>query len=224
MIIRTYAIFEGNRWILYLSVPLGISTVALLVLAVVPNAQLFATLGVHINSSAWRLQISFIITIAFDTLIFVLLGFRVAFLRFSGDWELLKSRLWTVLIRDGTLLFVVLLISNVAHFILFELSWNSREAVNTNMLHFLATLVLSGTNCELTRALAVALVSRMIFNLREIGTEAYESAAHWRSGRLGEMSLGSMQFDAPGDVDAGSNDGGEETHRHRVSCALIDNP
>jgi len=62
----------------------------------------------------------------------------------------------------------------------------------------------SGTNCELTHALSVILVSRMIFNLREVGSEVYEGTEEWRS-RV-EREVASMRFRVPTTVHGSASD------------------
>jgi len=52
------------------------------------------------------------------------------------------------------------------------------DAFNFEALLF---VVSSGTNSELTHAFSAIFVSRMIFNLREAGTEIYEGTEEWRS-------------------------------------------
>jgi len=64
-------------------------------------------------------------------------------------------------------------------------------------------VVSSGTNSELTHALSVILVSRMIFNLRDVGTEIYEGTGEWRS-RI-EREVASMRFRVPTTIHDGSS-------------------
>jgi len=71
----------------------------------------------------------------------------------------------------------------------------------------------------MTHALAVALISRMIFNLREVGTEVYEGTEEWRS-RV-EKSTKLMEFRVPTDIDGYGHDYGaslDETHGEAESA------
>jgi len=92
---------------------------------------------------------------------------------------------------------VTLLVSNVNNLLLFELSWNYHGALSLGPLNplNLAFVVSSGTNCEMTHALSAVLVTRMIFNLREAGTEIYEGTREWAT-RV-DQSVRDMQFRIP---------------------------
>jgi len=117
-------------------------------------------------------------------------------MHFARDRNCKPLYLSTVLLRDGCILYAALGMSNVIHFVLFERSWGGNAPLDFPPMSTvgLEFLVSSGTNCEMTHAISVVLVSRMVFNLREAGTEVYESTEDWRKR---EWSLKTIQFDAP---------------------------
>ncbi|KLO08480.1 hypothetical protein SCHPADRAFT_607323 [Schizopora paradoxa] len=138
-------------------------------------------------------QLSFVATIFFDTFIFFLALVRVGSMRLMRGLFCSQTSLMSILLRDGTILYGVLAISNISNFILFMLFIDGPDAaINHNSFDFVMS---SGTNSELTHALSVVFVSRMIFNLREVGTEINEGTDAWRS-RV-EQEEASIRFRVP---------------------------
>ncbi|KLO15827.1 hypothetical protein SCHPADRAFT_244838 [Schizopora paradoxa] len=224
LIIRTYAIYEKSLRILLLLVLVGIPSVVFSMNALIktdtlheeisntfwgdnsapvtlsPNLTCFLVPSLlNKHQSLSRFEKSFIVTIAFDTLIF-LLAFSRMIQTYKFSWSrsnLLKPSFSMVLLRDGCILFAALLVSHVNNLAFFESSWNnfdgSPSALRNPFNH--VVVVSSGTNCELTHAISVVLVSRMVFNLREIGTEVYEGTQEFQT-RLGR-SVRDIEFRAP---------------------------
>ncbi|KLO16171.1 hypothetical protein SCHPADRAFT_223901 [Schizopora paradoxa] len=92
------------------------------------------------------------------------------------------SSLASILLRDGSILYAILTISNISNFVLYMLFIEGTDTTITRISsNFVAFVVSSGTNSEMTHALSAILVSRMVFNLREAGTELQESTSEWRS-------------------------------------------
>jgi len=103
------------------------------------------------------------------------------------------SSVVSILLRDGTILYAVLAISNISSFVLFmRFIDGTNKGINYGSFLF---VVSSGTNSEMTHALSAILVSRMIFNLREAGTEAREGTMEWHSRMARESET--MQFGDP---------------------------
>ncbi|KLO16187.1 hypothetical protein SCHPADRAFT_225196 [Schizopora paradoxa] len=119
---------------------------------------------------------SYIVTIAFDSTIFILAVLKLGRLCYA-NWS--QSPVVSILLRDGTLLYATLALSNITNFVLFMRAFHHPfEGTSFTDVLF---VVSSGTNNEITHALSTILVLRMIFNLREAGTEVYEGTHEWRS-------------------------------------------
>ncbi|KLO16186.1 hypothetical protein SCHPADRAFT_225156 [Schizopora paradoxa] len=126
---------------------------------------------------------SYIATIVFDTSIFILAVWKMGKLHSAIQTYGLQSSVTSILLRDGSLLYAVLAVSNITNFAIF-MAFRSVDGIWDTDFLFVTS---SGTNNEMTHALSTILVSRMIFNLREVGTEVYEGTMEWRS-RLERIS------------------------------------
>jgi len=106
-----------------------------------------------------------------------------------------ESSFVSILLRDGSILYAILSISNAFNFIILMLGTRGDN---------LSDKMSSGitTYNEMTPALSAILASRMIFNLREAGTEIYEGTEEWRS-RI-ERTTRDMRFHVPTTVREGS--------------------
>lgn len=114
-----------------------------------------------------------------------------------------RSSIVSILLRDGGILYAVLTISNFFNFIIFMRFFDRTNEYSVIFQNTFLFVMSSGTNCELTHALSVILVSRMIFNLRDVGTEIYEGTGEWRS-RI-EREVASMRFRVPTTIHDGSS-------------------
>jgi len=208
LIIRIFAIYDKKRWILYTTVPLGLSNVALSSLAIASATVLeqdssdsahaddvpcFVTPS--LRESMLCYELSYIAIILFDTWIFVLSVTKMGNMYREKRLFHSESSIVNILLRDGIILYSILTINNAFNFLAFMLAVKGRTwtaLFNFNTVFFVAS---SGTNSELTHALSTILVSRMIFNLREAGTEIYEGTEEWRS-RV-ERVTKEMQFHVP---------------------------
>jgi len=138
------------------------------------------------NDSLFIYRLSYIANISFDTLVFILAIFRMGRMRRAGLLYRSQSSIVWILFRDGIVLYAILTISNLFNFVIFLLYFNrelSGDSVGPVPIayfkHFF--VVSSGTSSEMTHTLSVILVSRMIFNLREVGTQIGEGTEEWRS-------------------------------------------
>lgn len=211
LIIRLYAIFEMRRWILFATVPFGLLTIVLSSLALGTaeimtvsrtsrdtgtadghssslrvSSFCFPTPNFARNDSLYLYRLSYIINISFDTLVFILAIFQMRRMRRAGPLCRSQSSIVWILFRDGIVLYAILTISNLFNFVIFLLYFNrelSGDSVGPVPIayfkHFF--VVSSGTSSEMTHTLSVILVSRMIFNLREVGTQIGEGTEEWRS-------------------------------------------
>jgi len=146
-----------------------------------------------------RYGLSYTAIILFDTWIFILSVTRMGRMYRAKRLFHSESSIVNILLRDGIILYAILTISNTFNFIAFMLTLRgatgtSTRAFNPGTVIFVTS---SGTNSELTHALSAILVSRMIFNLREAGTEVYEGTKEWHSRVERNVMVKDMRFRIP---------------------------
>ncbi|KLO16168.1 hypothetical protein SCHPADRAFT_938078 [Schizopora paradoxa] len=153
----------------------------------------FAELLLGPNKSTKIFKASYITTILFDTLVFVLAAIKTGRMYSVSKMYRATPSIVAVLLRDGSLLYAILTISNLTNFVLFEhfIDGTEVQVVRTTV----GFVVSSGTNSELTHALSVIFISRMVFNLREVGTEVCEGTTQWRA-RI-EPEFSTIQLHVP---------------------------
>ncbi|KLO16185.1 hypothetical protein SCHPADRAFT_938091 [Schizopora paradoxa] len=197
LIIRLYAIYDKKRWALYVMVPFASLSVLLSSFAIATSITLSETVfdsfeNPPITSSCfvdtnWEIMpnlifvLSYSATIVFDTLIFILAISKMGRLRETNKICRSHSSIVSILLRDGSLLYAILAISNITNFAFFVDEFLLLGSFPRIPYIGILFVVSSGTNSEMTHALSAILVSRMIFNLREAGTEIYEGTEEWRS-------------------------------------------
>jgi len=220
-VIRIVALYERARVILLATVPLAVLNVALSCVVVwrsgpiffvslssqqfddIPGASGFnefqepdntpGTSSCYMTSNLDKetrllFTLSYSVALIFDALIFILCVCRTVRMYQGSRWINTRFSLVSILLRDGCVLFAVLAASNL--FILMEYVLGSG---GESVLHLFVTS--SGTTSEMTHALSAVLVPRMIFNLREAGTDVYEGTQEWHS-RM-ERSMREMEFRVP---------------------------
>jgi len=227
LIVRLYAIFDKKQWILYAAVPFGLVNIVLSSLAVVsadamtlielivdfgPNNPIsffnansfacFAAPNFLRGVSLFRFRMSYIAILFFDTLMFIMALIRIGRMYRPKQLNSSRSSIVSILLRDGSILYAVLTISNLFNFVIFMRFFDKVNDISVVSHTTFLFVVSSGTNSEITHALSAILVSRMIFNLRDVGTELYEGSAEWRS-RV-EREVASMRFHAPSTIHDGS--------------------
>jgi len=219
LIIRLFAIYDKKAWILYVTVPSALINIALSSFALADadaspafNLQTkFAGISLEEFSSSClvapslngdghllRYELSYIAIILFDTLVFFLSVAKMGRM-YRAKRLFHPESIVNILLRDGIILYATLTFSNAFNFVALMLDIRAEDNPIKGLLKFNALLfeVSSGTNGELTHAMSAIFVSRMVFNLREAGTEIYEGTEEWRS-RI-ERSTGDrdMQFRIP---------------------------
>jgi len=172
----------------------------------------FAQPNFDTNESPLLFNFSYIFIIIFDASIFLLAVGRMGRMYRAKELYMSHTSIVSILLRDSSILYAILAISNISSFVLLLLfidgaaSPTAHTAIDPNSVAF---VVSSGTNSEMTHALSAILVSRMVFNLREAGTEVYEGTKEWHS-RI-EREVESMQFRVPTTICDGPSDfGGNE--------------
>jgi len=191
LIIRLFAIYDKGRWVLYVTVPFGLLNVILssfaigssgvaigaFVYGILPGESGFnlvfclAEPNFGSNVSPLLFKLSYISIILFDAFIFLLAVTRTGRMYRANQLYRSHSSIVSILLRDGSILYAILAISNISSLVLFVLFEEPT----------LLFVVSSGTNSEMTHALSVILVSRMLFNLREAGTDVHEGTKEWHS-------------------------------------------
>jgi len=213
LIIRLFAIYDKRRWVLYATVPFGLLNVVLSSFAIGTSgltpvaivfrfegevvASCFAQPNPGSNVSALLFKLSYIFIILFDAFIFLLAVARTGKMYRAKQLYRSHSSIVSILLRDGTMLYAILAISNISSFVFLMLFMNGADAAFNSVSSFIF-VVSSGTNGEMTHALSVILVSRMVFNLREAGTEVHEGTMEWHSRiERGTATMQLQQFRIP---------------------------
>jgi len=163
LIIRLFAIYDKRRWILHVTVPFGALSIVLSSFAIgASRAHSFGVPGFHLEgfSSCFAdpitreslifFKLSYIAIILFDTLMFVMALVKTGRMYHAEQLNKSRSSIVSILLRDGSVLFAMLAISNITSFVLFTISVvGSDTAIDPNAVGF---VVSSGTNSEMTHA------------------------------------------------------------------------
>ncbi|KLO16164.1 hypothetical protein SCHPADRAFT_223269 [Schizopora paradoxa] len=211
LIIRLFAIMDKRRWILYLMVPFGVLNVLLSVVIIKTSVALEGSIGAPADAGPSTLDketpacyliptkghlmvASYASIILFDSLVFALTIGKVGLggFRFMRQIHRSHTSIASILLRDGILLYAVLAFVNSSCFILYLLAGSVDGGYLANPTGFVFNY---GTNTELVHAISVIIVSRMVFNLREAGTDIHEGTMEWHS-RL-EREVTAMRFRVP---------------------------
>ncbi|KAF8900340.1 hypothetical protein CPB85DRAFT_1565299 [Mucidula mucida] len=155
LIMRTYALYDRSRKIMLLHISVALTVVAIgcyciisgkkkeLVHRVVPYVGCPAGLT---KDAAYRLGAAWTGMLVFDVLVFYLTLRKALILNGRGGVNLL-----TVLLRDGSVYFGVMVMANIANILTF----------------FLADVYLRGCGTTFTNVIASTMVSRLMLNLRD---------------------------------------------------------
>ncbi|TDL15691.1 hypothetical protein BD410DRAFT_902465 [Rickenella mellea] len=169
LIIRAYALYYRQIWVLALTCTLGAAAVgaAIWSLMVVSDVNLplrtaSVCLPAQLNSQT-PFQVYWYLSMAFDT--------TVSFLTLWKTYEMYRnhrnagihSDLVNLFLRDGSLYFAFMAATNMINLILFKRISNAFLERST------------GNNSVLTHTLSVTIVSRLVLNIRTVG--AYETPA-----------------------------------------------
>jgi len=206
LIIRLFAIYDKRKWILFATIPLGLLNIVSSIIGLAEitsqsdgvqdfGSNAFSTCFAMPSSGESLLfyELGYITYIVFDTLIFFLSVLKMGRMYRAHRLFHSGSSFVNILLRDGNILYAMSTISNVLNFIIFMLATRGVE-----------TEIRVGTSNELTPALCAILASRMIFNLREAGTEIFEGTEEWRT-RI-ERATKDMQFRIPTTVQQSTTD------------------
>ncbi|KAF9029125.1 hypothetical protein BDZ89DRAFT_1065648 [Hymenopellis radicata] len=155
LIMRTYALYERSRKVLFLQVSVAFAVVAIGCYSIISGKK---TALVHLvlpyvgcpaglsKDAAYRLGAAWTGMLVFDVLVFYLTLRKALILNRRGGVNLL-----TVLLRDGSVYFGVMVMANIANILTF----------------FLADVYLRGCGTTFTNVIASTMVSRLMLNLRD---------------------------------------------------------
>jgi len=165
LILRTYAIYFGHVWVLVVTIPPGIANVVLASWALTKVRTYDLTFGTGplrtcvpaILESESPFKASWAVTIVFDTLVSVLTICKTYRMHHENRRVGVESRLTEMLLHDGSQYYSVMTVANVLNFALFWVL-----APTFNYIAFSA-----GNSSEITHAISVIIVCRMMLNVME---------------------------------------------------------
>lgn len=157
LILRVYAIYRSSKWILILTVPVYLAELAVMGWSIPAGSPASLPPGFigcvpsEKPGTGRRLSALYAAALAFDATIFLLTFARAIYMRFTKSTIPLAQ----LIIRDGTLYFLVIFIVNL---------------VNVCLLT-LAPADLSAINAPFASMITAVLVARLMINLREAGKQ-----------------------------------------------------
>ncbi|OCB86468.1 hypothetical protein A7U60_g6361 [Sanghuangporus baumii] len=164
LILRTYALYERATWVLIVTGIFGAASVAVGAWSVNSvDGELFnfqpIVVCVPMLIHDQGLKFAWITTFCFDFVVFGLTIARTYRYMKAQSRLHMESRLTVLLMRDGSIYFLVMSIVNAANYILAARIQNSFFASAT------------GTNSILANVISVTMISRLLLNLREEAIE-----------------------------------------------------
>ncbi|KAL5514434.1 hypothetical protein ACEPAG_2522 [Sanghuangporus baumii] len=164
LILRTYALYERALWVLIVTGIFGAASVAVGAWSVNSvDGELFnfqpIVVCVPMLIHNQGLKFAWIMTFCFDFVVFGLTIARTYRYMKAQSRLHMESRLTVLLMRDGSIYFLVMSIVNAANYILAARIRNSFFASAT------------GTNSIFANVISVTMISRLLLNLREEAVE-----------------------------------------------------
>ncbi|KAL5498765.1 hypothetical protein ACEPAH_2120 [Sanghuangporus vaninii] len=165
LILRTYALYERALWVLVVTGIFGAASVAVGAWSVnsvdgeLFNFQPIVVCVPMLIQGPPGLKFAWITTFCFDFVVFGLTIARTYRYMKAQSRLHMESRLTVLLMRDGSIYFLVMSIVNAANYILATRIQNSFFASAT------------GTNSILANVISVTMISRLLLNLREEAAE-----------------------------------------------------
>ncbi|KAI5119073.1 hypothetical protein M0805_005491 [Coniferiporia weirii] len=217
LILRTYALYGRALWVLVLTGFIGAASVVIggwSASSVMGELFDFKPLSVCVPmflEDNRGLRLAWISTFVFDFVVFLLTIVRsYRFVRAQANPQM-QSDLATLVMRDGSIYFLVMSVVNAANFVL------SSEISNS----FFASA--TGTNSLLAQVISVTMISRLLLNLRE---ESMQYGQRHSSGPLASASqtltdanlvfttriIGNLTADLDGYGSSGSSSGRVESY------------
>jgi len=165
LVLRTYAIYYRNLWVLIITSLLGMSTVATAgwsltelsgIVLSFGDISLYRTcLPAHLQSAS-PFKISWALSLLFDSSIFVLTVSKTWKMIRVGGRDGMHNRLPMLLMRDGSMFFAVMALANLTNLVVNIFAPDAFFTQST------------GNNSVITHTLSVTLMSRLILDLRTL--------------------------------------------------------
>jgi len=165
LVMRSYALLRRQLWVLLVTIPLSIISVGVTAWAIVQVETATIVFGAQMSCVPIRMvslqpfRASWLVHTLFDTLVFTITVWKTYRLQKEQRRFGIRSRLAELLLRDGSVYYVIMAAVNLFNFLP---SWFPANE------YFAAT---SGNKSEIPHALSVTLLSRMILNLRQAAIE-----------------------------------------------------
>ncbi|TDL23571.1 hypothetical protein BD410DRAFT_787419 [Rickenella mellea] len=166
LVIRAYALYYRQIWVLILTCALGASTVAtaLWALAVIKDINLpfgsnyvFRICFTSGTKSTLSFKVSWSVSMVYETTLSILSISRTYTMYKNHRSGALQSDMLTLFLRDGSLYFAVMAAANLINLLLFVYSKNTFVEQST------------GNNSVLTHIISVIAASRLVLNIRDLG-------------------------------------------------------
>ncbi|KAH8119259.1 hypothetical protein DFH11DRAFT_1563932 [Phellopilus nigrolimitatus] len=168
LVMRVYALYRGNLWVLLVTIALGILTMIGAAWSVSqlkttnlsfgPESEFRACVPSGLVSNI-SFKFSWLSNLLFDTTVFLLTVSKTYKMCKEHRHIGIQSPLVFLLMRDGSMFYAVLAAANLINFLLFLRKENRFPEES------------AGNNSMLTHTISVTLTSRMILNLREAGSQ-----------------------------------------------------
>ncbi|TDL15684.1 hypothetical protein BD410DRAFT_796160 [Rickenella mellea] len=167
LIIRAYALYYRQVWILVLTCSLGVATVGVSAWSLMaitdinipcgPNDIFRVCLPAGLSSTL-PFQVNWYLSVAFDTTVSVLTLMKTYEMYRNHRNAGIHSELVNLFLRDGSLYFALMAVANIANLIMFKRNANTFLEEST------------GNNSVLTHTLSVTVASRLVLNIRTVGS------------------------------------------------------
>jgi len=163
--LRCYALYNRNRWVLISVSVLGLAVLASFVWATTTFAGIDLNFGGIYRTCVPTLKdgvnapykVAWLLSIIFDSIVFGLTLYRTIQMMKVHKFRGTYGSLTNLIMRDGSIYFVVMALSYIVHIILFYHIENTFFADST------------GNNAFMTHTISVTMMSRLILNLNSYG-------------------------------------------------------
>lgn len=172
LLLRTYALYERKLWVLVLTTSVGLVNIGVGAWAAsAMTGELFtfkpiqSCVPILQVPKLDRLRFAWVSTFAFDFLIFCLTIKRTYCVMRKQSNRRMDSSLALLVMRDGSLFFLVMAVVNALNFVLF---------MNLTNAFFSST---TGSNSLIAHVVSVSLMNRLMLNLRRESDHYHEEQA-----------------------------------------------
>ncbi|KAM6504030.1 hypothetical protein JOM56_000973 [Amanita muscaria] len=177
LIMRVHAIYCRARWILYVTVPVYLAELGVMMWSIpsgIPATNLppgfVGCFPIPKPGTGLRLTSIYIAALGFDTVVFSLTFMRAFYRRFTKEKSVTLLR---IIVRDGTLYYTVIFVVNLINVFLLALAPPDISAINAPFASMITTV----------------LVSRLVLNLREAAAKKH---IFYNSVTLDTMTFGTV--------------------------------